>query len=172
MIYCFSLHSTLKADPPPHTLHFYVFLTVRRGPNREGGDPAERRVLQKDPQPCQRGGQTDGEPAGEKRTIHHSAHRHLVTERQLAARVVWRPPEVCAALKTAVTACPPPHFLPQTLKDYQRRLDTSGLKPSNELYTEYKVSQQTCSWHLLCCQYTLFLQYVEMNSSVLSRTLT
>ncbi|XP_041649603.1 rho guanine nucleotide exchange factor 1b isoform X3 [Cheilinus undulatus] len=25
-----------------------------------------------------------------------------------------------------------------TLKDYQRRLDTSGLKPSNELYTEYK----------------------------------
>ncbi|KAI4811515.1 hypothetical protein KUCAC02_014411 [Chaenocephalus aceratus] len=24
------------------------------------------------------------------------------------------------------------------LKDYQRRLDTSGLKPSNELYTEYK----------------------------------
>ncbi|XP_008288288.1 rho guanine nucleotide exchange factor 1 isoform X6 [Stegastes partitus] len=25
-----------------------------------------------------------------------------------------------------------------TVKDYQRRLDTSGLKPSNELYTEYK----------------------------------
>ncbi|XP_068426056.1 rho guanine nucleotide exchange factor 1 isoform X2 [Clinocottus analis] len=25
-----------------------------------------------------------------------------------------------------------------TLKDYQRRLDTSGLKPSNDLYTEYK----------------------------------
>ncbi|XP_071400345.1 rho guanine nucleotide exchange factor 1 isoform X1 [Centroberyx affinis] len=25
-----------------------------------------------------------------------------------------------------------------TLKDYQRRLDTSGLKPSNELYTEYR----------------------------------
>ncbi|KAM6967633.1 rho guanine nucleotide exchange factor 1 [Aplochiton taeniatus] len=25
-----------------------------------------------------------------------------------------------------------------TLKDYQRRLDTSGLKPSNELYAEYK----------------------------------
>uniref|UniRef100_A0A7N8XRE6 Rho guanine nucleotide exchange factor (GEF) 1 n=1 Tax=Mastacembelus armatus TaxID=205130 RepID=A0A7N8XRE6_9TELE len=25
-----------------------------------------------------------------------------------------------------------------TLKDYQRKLDTSGLKPSNELYTEYK----------------------------------
>ncbi|CDR18909.1 unnamed protein product, partial [Oncorhynchus mykiss] len=25
-----------------------------------------------------------------------------------------------------------------TLKDYQRRLDTSGLKPSNELYLEYK----------------------------------
>ncbi|XP_030639281.1 rho guanine nucleotide exchange factor 1 [Chanos chanos] len=25
-----------------------------------------------------------------------------------------------------------------TLKDYQRRLDTTGLKPSNELYTEYK----------------------------------
>nr|XP_046256385.1 rho guanine nucleotide exchange factor 1b isoform X2 [Scatophagus argus] len=25
-----------------------------------------------------------------------------------------------------------------TLKDYQRRLDTSGLKPSNEIYTEYK----------------------------------
>lgn len=25
-----------------------------------------------------------------------------------------------------------------TVKDYQRRLDTSGLKPSNELYTEYR----------------------------------
>lgn len=31
-------------------------------------------------------------------------------------------------------------FFPhKTLKDYQRRLDTSGLKPSLELYTEYRV---------------------------------
>ncbi|XP_067304728.1 rho guanine nucleotide exchange factor 1 isoform X3 [Pseudorasbora parva] len=30
------------------------------------------------------------------------------------------------------------------LKDYQRRLDTSGLKPSNELYSEYKNIDLTC----------------------------
>ncbi|XP_063735902.1 rho guanine nucleotide exchange factor 1b isoform X2 [Eleginops maclovinus] len=30
-----------------------------------------------------------------------------------------------------------------TLKDYQRRLDTSGLKPSNDLYTEYKYMDLT-----------------------------
>ncbi|KAG9337714.1 hypothetical protein JZ751_028211 [Albula glossodonta] len=28
-----------------------------------------------------------------------------------------------------------------TLRDYQRRLDTSGLKPSNDLYVEYKVGE-------------------------------
>ncbi|KAI5620850.1 rho guanine nucleotide exchange factor 1 isoform X3 [Silurus asotus] len=36
-----------------------------------------------------------------------------------------------------------------TLKDYQRRLDTSGLKPSNELYTEYKKQDDKM---LLKCQ--------------------
>lgn len=44
----------------------------------------------------------------------------------------------------------------QTLKDYQRRLDTSGLKPSNELYTEYKVrghvlGARNTTWRLEPC---------------------
>lgn len=107
LLLLFKLHSESPPHlPPTHPLHFYVYLTVRRGPNREEGDPAERRVLQEDPQPCQRGGQTDGEPAGEKRTIHHSAHRYVVTEHQSAARLVWRPPEVCASLTTSLSACP------------------------------------------------------------------
>lgn len=140
MIYCFCFHTTLKAPVP---LHFYVYLTVCRGPNREGGDPAERRVLPKNPQPCQRGGQTDGEPAGERRTIHHSAHCYKASKHQTRF-------ETSGGLSHSdnLSAClPSPHLLFQTLKDYQRRLDTSGLKPSNELYTEYKVSQQTCRWH-------------------------
>lgn len=36
----------------------------------------------------------------------------------------------------------------QNLKDYQRRLDTSGLKPSIELYTEYKVGVSSAIYRL------------------------
>lgn len=57
--------------------HLSVYLTVRRGPKREGGDPAERRVLPKNSQPCQRGGQADGELAGMRRTIHHCAQCYV-----------------------------------------------------------------------------------------------
>lgn len=38
-------------------------------------------MLQKDPQPCQRRGQSDGEFSGEKHTIHHSVHGQLGMER-------------------------------------------------------------------------------------------
>lgn len=156
MIYCFSF------------THHSVHLTVRRGPNREGGDPAERRVLPKNPQPCQWGGQTDGELAGKRRTIHHSIQLRSVStdcwlnsfrDLRWSVPLWWR-------------AClPAPHLMSQTLKDYQRRLDTSGLKPSNELYTEYKVSQQTCCWHPHWYYHT-FCIYLFMNIAMLSRTLT
>lgn len=53
--------------------------------------------------------------------------------------LVWQPLCLCCP----ASACPLISLFSQTLKDYQRRLDTSGLKPSNELYTEYKVRLQS-----------------------------
>lgn len=73
-------------------------------------------MLQENPQPCQRRGESDGEPVGKSRG---------------ATTQAW-PPPLC--LTTVASICL------QTLKEYQRKLDTSGLKPSNDLYTEYKVA--------------------------------
>lgn len=111
-----------------------------RGPGREGEHPAERGVLQKNPQPCQWGGQSDGEPIGEKHTIHHSTHcADVVIECQVEfGQFILRPLKV-SGCKAAPGWSWPSSVCSQTLKDYQRKLDTSGLKPSNELYTEYKV---------------------------------
>lgn len=67
MIYVFYLASAVKAD----FLFFFCFslpLMFHRGPSREGENPAECRVLPKDPQPCQRRGQGDGEPVGKTRS--------------------------------------------------------------------------------------------------------
>lgn len=67
----------------------------------------------------------------------------------------------------------PPHlcfFCSQTLKDYQRRLDTSGLKPSNELYTEYKVkflSTVLVCTHFLTSQIWGFFFYVFVERNFL-----
>lgn len=73
------------------------FPSLHRQPDREGEDPTERRVLQKDPQPCQWGGQSDGEPIGEKHAIHHSTHCYVVIEHQLeSSKYILRPLKVCA----------------------------------------------------------------------------
>lgn len=93
MIYCFCLASAVKAVFSS-TLSF---LSLHREFNREGQDPAERRVLQKNPQPCQRGGQSDGEPIGEKHTIHHATHCYVVIEHQLeSCKFILRPLRVSA----------------------------------------------------------------------------
>lgn len=100
MIYCFCLGSAVKAVFSS-TL---CFLLLHRGPNREGEDPAECRVLQKDPQPCQRGGQSDGEPIGEKHTIHHSTHCYVVIEHQLeSGKFILRPLKVSACLTPSLS---------------------------------------------------------------------
>lgn len=100
-------------------------LIFHRGRSREGDNPAECRVLPKDPQPCQRRGQSDGEPVGKM----PSSEQQLVSSKNS----FW---ESLGPL-LFFTLCP------QTLKEYQRKLDTSGLKPSNDLYTEYKVRLQS-----------------------------
>lgn len=95
MIYCFCLGSVLKGVFSSSL----CFPWLHRGPNREGEDPAERRVLQKDPQPCQRGGQSDGEPIGEKNAIHHSTHCNVVIEHQLeSGKFILKPLKVSACL--------------------------------------------------------------------------
>lgn len=80
-----------------------------------------------------------------RRILNHVNEEVKVMENLLVRR---RPPQLrwssCQAPSRAPKASAVSHHVcPQTLKEYQRKLDTSGLKPSNDLYTEYKVRRRS-----------------------------
>lgn len=153
MIYCFCLNSTLK---PPTPTPSFLCLSDRLQRTQQ-----RRRVSSRAQSAAGRSSTMSTRRSNWWRTCWWESHDPSLST---PLRSDWAPIGRSTRLETSgglrlsdnLSVCLPPHLLSQTLKDYQRRLDTSGLKPSNELYTEYKVSQQTRRWHLHCCEYTLF----------------